>query len=41
MIGPIALITSNLSGLGALVLLQSLPESQGPLEVIDVEGERG
>ena len=41
MIGPIALIISNLAGLGALVLLQSLPESPTPLEVIDVEGERG
>jgi hypothetical protein len=40
-IGPIALITSNLAGLGALVLLQSLPESPGPVEVIDVEPERG
>lgn len=40
-IGPIALVISNLAGLGALVLLQSLPESPGPVEVIDVEGERG
>ncbi len=41
MIGPVAVIISNLAGLGALVLLQSLPESPGPVEVIDVEGERG
>jgi hypothetical protein len=40
MIGPIALVVSNLAGLGALVLLQSLPESPGPVEVIDVH-ERG
>ena len=40
-IGPVALVISNLAGLGALVLLQSLPESPGPVEVIDVEGERG
>jgi hypothetical protein len=40
-IGPAALIISNLAGLGALVLLQSLPESPGPVEVIDVESERG
>jgi hypothetical protein len=40
-IGPVALIASNLAGLGALVLLQSLPESPGSVEVIDVEGERG
>jgi hypothetical protein len=39
-IGPIALVVSNLAGLGALVLLQSLPESPGPVEVIDVH-ERG
>ena len=41
MIGPIALVIANLAGLGALVLLQSLPESPGPVEVIDVEVERG
>jgi hypothetical protein len=41
MIGPIALIISNLAGLGALVLVQSLPERPGPAQVIDVEGERG
>jgi hypothetical protein len=41
MIGPIALVISNLAGLGALVLLQSLPESPGPVQVIDVQGERG
>jgi hypothetical protein len=40
MIGPIALVISNLAGLGALVLLQSLPEGPGPVEVIDVH-ERG
>jgi hypothetical protein len=40
-IGPIALLVSNLAGLGALVLLQSLPESPGPVATIDVEGERG
>ena len=36
MIGPVAVIISNLAGLGALVLLQALPESPGPVEVIDV-----
>jgi hypothetical protein len=41
MIGPIAIVLSNLAGLGALVLVQSLPERPGPAEVIDVEGERG
>ena len=41
MIGPIALIANNLAGLGPLVLLQSLPESPGPVELIDVERERG
>jgi len=40
LIGPIALVISNLAGLGALVLLQSLPEGPGPVEVIDVH-ERG
>jgi hypothetical protein len=40
-IGPIALIANNLAGLGPLVLLQSLPESPGPVELIDVERERG
>jgi hypothetical protein len=41
MIGPVAVVISNLAGLGALVLLQSLPERPGPAQVIDVEGERG
>ena len=41
MIGPVAVVISNLAGLGALVLLQSLPERPGPVQVIDVEGERG
>jgi hypothetical protein len=40
LIGPIALVISNLAGLGALVLLQSLPEGPGPVEVVDVH-ERG
>jgi hypothetical protein len=41
MIGPVAVVISNLAGLGALVLLQSLPESPRPVAVIDVERERG
>ena len=40
LIGPIAAVISNLASLGALVLLQSLPENSRPVEVIDVEGER-
>jgi len=40
LIGPLALIVANLAGLGALVLLRSLPEQPGPVEVIDLEGER-
>jgi hypothetical protein len=39
-IGPIALVLANLAGLGALVLLQTLPEPPGPAKVIDIEGER-
>ena len=41
MIGPVAVVISNLAGLGALVLLQSLPEGPRPVAVIDVGGERG
>ena len=41
MIGPIALIVSNLAGLGVLVLLQSLPEGSGPVDVIGIEREGG
>ena len=38
LIGPIAIIISNLAGLGALVLLRSLPESSRPVDAIDLEG---
>ncbi|MGD0835921.1 MAG: hypothetical protein ABSB49_04660 [Polyangia bacterium] len=41
MIGPIALIISNLAALGVLVLLQSLPEGSGPVDVIGIEREGG
>jgi hypothetical protein len=40
-IGPIALVLANLAGLGALTLLQTLPERPGPAKVIDIEGEHG
>lgn len=39
LIGPIVLIVANLSGLGALLLLPTLPEQLGPAKVIDIEGE--
>jgi hypothetical protein len=40
LIGPLALIVANLAGLGALALAQSPPDQAGPVEVIDLEGER-